>query len=222
MVGFILGSKSVQSQTFNDRGERIPTTFINTTPCYVIDIKSPTVHGYGSVQLGFMKTRKMAHSVKGNLTKAGIKDPLRFLREFRVGGDVVKFEEADGKKSVVLGEKKFIVGQEIKPSDMFVKGELVSASGVSKGKGFQGVVRRHHFKGGPKTHGQSDRLRAPGAIGMTTTPGRVFKGKRMAGRTGNDRVTLKGLMVMEVSDTGLKVKGLVPGAKGALIEIRKQ
>jgi len=221
MIGFILGEKSVQSQTFNEKGERIPTTLINTSPCYLIDIKTPTTHGYGCVQIGFKKTRQMPHSEKGKILKAGVKDPLRFLREFRVNDESVQFSQEEGKKAITIGDKKFTVGQEIKPVDMFKVGEIVAVSGISKGKGFQGVVARHGFKGGPKTHGQSDRERAPGAIGMTTTPGRVFKGKRMAGRTGGERVTVGGLIVVEVSDSMLKVNGLVPGAKNGLLEVRK-
>lgn len=221
MIGFILGEKSVQSQTFNEKGERIPTTLINTSPCYLIDIKTPATHGYGCVQIGFKKTRQMPHSEKGKILKAGVKDPLRFLREFRVDDESVQFSQEEGKKAITIGDKKFIVGQEIKPIDMFKVGEMVAVSGISKGKGFQGVVRRHGFKGGPKTHGQSDRERAPGSIGMTTTPGRVFKGKRMAGRMGGERVTVGGLIVVEVTDSMLKVNGLVPGAKNGLLEIRK-
>lgn len=224
MNGFILGEKSVQSQLFDQKGDRIPTTFIKTSPCFIIAIKSPDLHGYGSVQLGFKKVRQMKQSVKGVTTKAGVKDPLRFLREFRLDQkrSGVQFLEEEGKQLIMMGEKKFTIGQEIKPTDMFALGELVAVSGISKGKGFQGVVKRHGFKGGPKTHGQSDRLRAPGAIGMTTTPGRVFKGKRMAGRMGNERTTVQGLIVVEVKEDGVRVKGLVPGAQGALLEVRKK
>lgn len=223
MNGFILGEKSEQSQFFNDKGERIPTTFIKTSPCYIISIKSPDTHGYGCVLMGFKKIRKTKQSVKGSITKAGVKDPLRFLREFRLdkGKNNIQYVSEAGKPAIAMGEKKFVIGQEVKPTDMFTPGELVSVSGVGKGKGFQGVVKRHGFRGGSKTHGQSDRLRAPEAIGMTTTPGRVFKGKRMAGRMGNMRVTVQGLQVMEVSDMGLRVKGLVPGAKGGILEVRK-
>ncbi len=224
MNGFILGEKSIQSQQFLSTGERIPTTFIKTEPCYIISINSPSKRGYGSVQLGFKQTKRMDTSVKGTLTKAGVTTPLRFLREFRINEkrDSAQFTEENGKQTVTLLDKKFIVGQVIKPSDMFAKGDLVLVSGTSKGKGFQGVVKRHGFKGGPKTHGQSDRQRAPGSIGMTTTPGRVFKGKRMAGRMGSERVTFKGLMVVEVAENGIRVKGLVPGSTGGLLEIRKQ
>ncbi|MCL4363675.1 50S ribosomal protein L3, partial [Patescibacteria group bacterium] len=117
-------------------------------------------------------------------------------------------------------ETKIFVGEQIKPTIFFKKGDKVTVSGISKGKGFQGAVKRHHFKGGPRTHGQSHGERAPGSIGMTTTPGRVFRGKRMAGRMGNDRVTVKGLEVVDVIDGGIVVKGLVPGHNGNLLEVR--
>lgn len=221
MNGFILGEKSKQSQTFLASGERVPTTFIKTAPCYVVAIKSPKTNGYASVQLGFKQVRKIAKPTKGIIEKAGVKTPLRFLREFRVDNINIKLIEEDGKKMFTVGEKKFSIGQELKPTDLFVQGKLVAVSGVSKGKGFQGVVKRHGFKGGSKTHGQSDRQRAPGAIGMTTTPGRVFKGKRMAGRMGNDRITMSGFEVVEVKEDGLRIKGLVPGSIGGLLEVRQ-
>ena len=111
------------------------------------------------------------------------------------------------------------VGDKIKASDLFLKGDKISVSGVSKGKGFSGVVKRWGFAGGPKTHGQSDRERAPGSIGQTTTPGRVYKGKRMAGKMGKETVTIKNLQVMNITETDLTVKGLVPGPRGTLVTI---
>ena len=213
MTGFILGEKSEQSQTFDDKNEIIPTTKIKTSPCYLIDIKEPAKHGYFSVLLGFgqVKLGSQNKNIKkpnlGKITKAGVKTPLRFLREFRL--DRTKFNEFKLQK-----------GDEIKPTLFFKKGDFINVSGTSKGKGFQGVVKRHGFAGGPRTHGQSDRERAPGSIGQTTTPGRVFKGKRMAGRMGGKRATVKKLQVVEAKDDGLLVKGLVPGAKGGLLEVR--
>ena len=209
MNGFILGEKSEQSQTFDDKNERIPTTYIKTSPCYLIDVKEPTKHGYFSVMLGFGQSKNIKQPDMGKLAKAGVKTPLRFLREFRL--DKTRFNDF-----------KLRIGDEVKPTLFFKKGDFINASGISKGKGFQGVVKRHGFAGGPRTHGQSDRERAPGSIGQTTTPGRVFKGKRMAGRMGGKRATVKNLQVVEVKDNGLLVKGLVPGAKGGLLEIRSQ
>ena len=221
MVGFILGEKSDQSQTFDEKGERIPTTFIKTSSCHLIDIKEPKKHGYFSVMLGFGNQKNIKKSNQGKITKAGIKTPLRFLREFRLEPSFAKASAGKGKKTeLTIGNQKIVIGDEIKPSLFFKKGDLVNVSGVAKGKGFQGVVKRHHFAGGPRTHGQSHSERAPGSIGQTTTPGRVYKGKRMAGRMGGQRVTIKNLKVFDVKEDGLVIKGLIAGAKGGLIEIR--
>ena len=209
MAGFILGSKGKQSQVFDDKGERIPTTFIKTSPCFLIDIKTQDKHSYQSMTLGFGQTKNIKKPVQGQLTKAGIKTPLRFLREFRLDRVITKMDLT-----------KISAGTEIKPALFFKKGDLVDVSGISKGKGFQGVVKRHHFKGGPRTHGESRDERAPGSIGSTTSPGRINKGKRMAGHMGNERKTIKNLKVIEVKDDGLVIKGLVPGGKNGLLEVR--
>src|SRR5690606_18830189 len=116
-------------------------------------------------------------------------------------------------------EESLKPGTEVKPALFFQKGDEVKVTGTSKGKGFQGVVKRHGFAGGPRTHGQSDRERAPGSIGQTTTPGRVYKGKRMAGRMGGDTVTVRGLRVTEVTEEGIYVTGVIPGSKGSLVQI---
>ncbi|MGB9883124.1 MAG: 50S ribosomal protein L3 [Microgenomates group bacterium] len=222
-TGFILGEKSISSQQFDNQGRRIPITFIKTNPCFLVDIKTLDRDGYFSVKLGFGQIKNIKKSTQGQLKKAGINTPLRFFKEFRLDekNELIKLIEESGKKGIQIGEIKIFIGDQIKPTIFFQPGEKVKVSGTSKGKGFQGVVKRHGFAGGPKTHGQSDRLRAPGSIGMTTTPGRVFKGKRMAGRMGGKRVTIKGLEVVEVKEDGLILKGLVPGNKGSLIEIRK-
>ncbi|MBI3366090.1 50S ribosomal protein L3 [Candidatus Roizmanbacteria bacterium] len=221
MSGFILGEKSDQSQVYDDKGERIPTTFVKTSPCYVVDMKWPSKHGYFAVMLGFGQTKNIKKSIQGKVAKAGVKTPLRFFREVRLEGygDKIKLIDETDKKGITIGEIKLCVGDEVKPTIFFKKGDIVNVSGISKGKGFQGVVKRHHFAGGPRTHGQSDRERGPGSIGQTTTPGRVYKGKRMAGRMGGDRVTLKNLPVVDVKDDGLIIKGLVSGSKGGLLEI---
>ncbi len=222
MPAFILGKKSVQTQQFDKFGERIPTTFIDTSLCHLIDVITPDKRGYFSVKLGFGQTKNIKKPVKGELEKAGIKTPLRFLREFRIEQykDKIKFIEEGKKKGVQIGEAKIFSGDIINPNIFIKNGDLITVSGVSKGKGFQGAVKRHHFKGGSHTHGQSHSERAPGSIGMTTTPGRVFKGKRMAGRMGGERVTIKNLEVVEVKENGIVIKGLVPGAKGGLLEVR--
>ncbi len=222
MTGIILGEKSDSQQSFNDQGERIPTTFIKTNTCYLVDVKMPEKHGYFAIKLGFGQIKNIKKPTKGELDKAGIKTPLRFLKEFRLEkfSDKINVVDEGGKIGIALGELKIFRGDEIKPAIIFKKGEKVIVSGTSKGKGFQGVVKRHKFSGGPKTHGQSDRERAPGSIGQTTTPGRVYKGKKMAGRMGGGRITIKGLEIMDVREDGLVVKGLVPGAKGGLLEIQ--
>ncbi len=218
MKGFILGSKEDQNQQFNTQGIRIPVTFIKTTSCHLVNIR--TIDNYLYFKLGFGIIKNIKKSVKGELEKAGIKTPLRFLKEFKTNFNDVKVIEEDGKKGIEINGKKIFVGQELSPEIFFKVGDKVIVSGTSKGKGFQGVVKRHGFRGGPRTHGQSHGERAPGSIGMTTTPGRVFKGKRMAGRMGGERVTIKNLEVIEVKNDGLLVKGLVPGAKKSLLEIK--
>ncbi|MEK7097176.1 MAG: 50S ribosomal protein L3 [Patescibacteria group bacterium] len=222
MPVFLLGKKSVSSQQFDKNGERMPTTFIDTSSCHLIDIITPDKRGYFSVKLGFGQAKNIKKPVKGELEKAGIKTPLRFLREFRLEDykEKVQSIEEGGKKGIQIGDLKIFSGDVINPTLFLKSGDLIRVTGTSKGKGFQGGMKRHGFKGRSQTHGASRDERAPGSIGMTTTPGRVFKGKRMAGRMGNDRVTIKNIEVVEVKENGLLIKGLVAGAKGGLLEIR--
>ncbi len=208
MISTLLGSKMKMSQAFVE-GTRVPVTWIKTGPCVVTQVKTMDRDGYWSVQLGFSEknlknvTKPLKGHLKGVLTKN--KAP-RFLREVRLA------EESDLK-----------VGDIVKLGSVFRKGDVVVVSGTSKGKGFAGVVKRHHFAGGPKTHGQSDRHRAPGSIGQGTTPGRVLKGKKMAGRMGSDRVTVPNLIVVDIDKDKelLAVSGPVPGVTGGLLEIKK-
>jgi large subunit ribosomal protein L3 len=225
MTGFILGEKGEMSQIFDDQGIRWPVTKILTSSCYLIDIKTKDKDGYFAALLGFKAVKNIKKSVLGKLTKAGVKTPLRFLKEIRLPNsldDILVLKNEEGKvngleiKSLNL---KLKIGDQINPKLIFKVGDKVKVAGKSKGKGFAGVVKRHGFAGGPRTHGQSDRERAPGSIGQTTTPGRVYKGKRMAGRMGGERVTLKNLKMVEVGDDYLVVSGLVPGAKGGLLEV---
>jgi large subunit ribosomal protein L3 len=220
---FILGTKGVSSQVFTDKGVRVPTTAVHTRPCFVVGVRTKDVDGYWAIQLGFGQAKSIKKPQQEILNKAGIKTPLRFLREVRLDtpDQKLKLEVAEGKKKgIKVGEVEFHVGDQVEPSKFFAKGDMVEVTGTSKGKGFQGVVRRHNFAGGPRTHGQSDRERAPGSIGMTTTPGRVFKGKRMAGRMGNDTTTIKNLEIISVTADGVVLKGLVPGSVGGLIVMR--
>ena len=222
MPAFILGKKSIQTQQFDKNGDRIPTTFIDTSLCHLVDVITPDKRGYFSVKLGFGKTKNIKKPVLKELEKAGIKTPLRFLREFRMEDykDKVKLIVEGNKRGVQVGEVKVFSGDIINPTLFIKAGDLITVSGTSKGKGFQGGMKRHGFKGRSQTHGASRDERAPGSIGMTTTPGRVFKGKRMAGRMGSDRVTIKNIEVLEVKESGLLIKGLVAGAKGGLLEVR--
>lgn len=221
MDRFILGIKKSQSQMFDGKGSRVAVTTIETTPNYLLDIKLSEKNGYSAIIVGYGEGKNIPKPVLGLLKKAKVEKKLKNIQEFRFDPAVLAVVEKDGKKSISFGDIVVEVGQELKPNQLFALLDPVTVTATSKGKGFQGVVKRHAFKGGSKTHGQSDRQRAPGSIGMSTTPGRVFKGKRMAGRMGNETVTIKGLSVMEVSETGLVLKGLVPGAIGGLVRIKR-
>lgn len=205
----ILGKKVEQSQRFDGKGKRIPVTIVKAGPCIVVQIKNKDKDGYNAIQLGFenRKTTGLTKPIKGHLKKAGIEKAPRFLREIRV-------------KDIDLSLK---AGDVINISDLFTNNDQIDVTGISRGKGFTGVVKRHHFKGGPRTHGQSDRERAPGSIGQTTTPGRVYKGKRMAGRSGAEKTTVKNLQVFEVDKEKnlLIIKGLIPGVRNSLVTISK-
>jgi len=188
---------------------RVPVTRVFCGPCMVTQIKKDEKDGYWAVQLGFgsRKLKNLTKPLQGHL-KAVIKDKQgpRYLREIRLEK-----------------EPEFKVGDTILASDIFKKGDVVSVTGISKGKGFAGVVKRWHFAGGPKTHGQSDRQRAPGAIGQGTTPGRVLKGKHMAGRMGGDTVTVKNLHVVEIDQEKgeILLSGAVPGRSGGLVTVKR-
>lgn len=202
MLNSILGKKLGSTQKYTEKGKRIPVTIVQAGPCPVIQIKDKRI------QLGF-GTRKNANKpTMGHIKGANLKIAPQF------------FHEAE---STVEDLNNLKLGTEIKIADVLTPGDIVKVTGISKGKGFQGVVKRYGFHGGPKTHGQSDRERHPGSIGSTTTPGRVYKGKRMAGRMGGDTVTIKNLLVMDIDSEKnlLLVKGLVPGAKNGLLTITK-
>ncbi len=204
----ILGKKLGMTSIFDENGQMIPCTIIEAGPCYVTQIKTKEKDGYDAVQLGFdeIKERLVNKPMKGHFKKSGVR-PLRLLSEFRN-----------------FNGMKLELGAEVKV-DLFHQGDTVDVTGRSKGRGFQGVVKRHHFGGvGMTTHGQSDRVRAPGSIGGSSFPSRVFKGMRMAGRMGGDRVTVKNLKVLKViADSNiLIVKGSVPGAINSYLEIVKQ
>ena len=202
----IIGKKIGMTQLFQENGETVAVTAIQAGPSVVTQIKSRDRDGYDAIQVGFVenmvKQSQLSSPEMGHLR--GLEN-IRYLREFRT----------DDISSVKRGDKVDIG---------FLKhGDLINIIGFSKGKGFAGVVKRYHFAGGPKTHGQTDRHRAPGSIGSTTFPGRVLKGKRMAGHMGNERVTARNLEVIQADPERnlLLVKGTVPGANGGLLVIEK-
>jgi large subunit ribosomal protein L3 len=197
----ILGKKIGMTQLYRENLE-IAVTAIEAGPCCVTQVKTAAKDKYNAVQIGFGESKKLTKPEKGHLKGNG---SYRYLRELRLD-DV----------------KDYQVGQKIDVS-MFKPGDLVQIEGISKGKGFAGGVKRYHFRGGPKTHGQSDRHRAPGSVGSTTTPGRVFKGLRMAGHMGARKVTARNLEVVDIDQAKniVLLKGAVPGAKGGLLLIEK-
>ena len=198
----ILGRKVGMTQLLTARGEVVPVTIIEAGPCYVTQIKTMEQDGYTAIQLGFeeIQPKRLTKGQVGHLKKNSL-PTVRTLREVR-------------QKSV----EDYQVGQKLM-ADVFTTHERVDVAGISKGRGFQGGVKRYNFRGGPRTHGQSDRLRAPGASSSGTTPGRIYKGKHMAGHMGNAPVTISNLRVVLVDAERnlLAVRGAVPGAKGGLV-----
>ena len=201
----LIGKKIGMTSIFSEEGRNIPCTILEVGPCKVTQVKTEEVDGYSAIQLGFSehKISRVSKAALGHFKKAD-SAPLRKLVEFPADtnstlGDVVNVE-------------------------MFEEGDFVTVAGTSKGKGFQGVVKRHNFKGvGDATHGQHNRLRAPGSIGAASYPARVFKGMRMAGQMGNDRVKVENLEVLKVlaDKNMIVVKGAVPGARNSYITIEK-
>lgn len=203
----LLGRKIGMTSVFDESGQVIPCTVIEAGPCYVTHLKTKDRDGYEAVQIGFQEApeRLVRKPQRGHFARAQVK-PNRILREFPTAGAELQ------------------PGQEIRVDKVFAKGDIVSIVGTSKGRGFQGVVKRHHFGGGFRTHGQSDRERAPGSIGSSSYPSRVFKGMRMAGRMGGGRVTVHNLRVVGIIPDSniLLVKGSVPGAVNGYLEIHKR
>jgi large subunit ribosomal protein L3 len=203
MIQGLLGRKLGMTQVFDDRGVVHPVTVVEAGPCVVTQIKTEEKDGYQALQLGFLLDERLNQPERGHRQASGFMS--RHLREIKAN-DVSEFS----------------VGQVLN-ADVFAEGEVVDVTGTSKGRGFQGGVKRHGFAGGPKTHGQSDRHRAPGSIGSSATPGRVFKGMRMAGHMGNDRVTVQNLKVIRVDTERnlLLIEGSVPGPNQGLLIIRR-
>lgn len=205
MLKGLIGRKIGMTQIFDEAGVAFPVTLIEAGPCYVTQIRSDQKDGYSAVQLGFgeVHSKRLTGGQLGHLTANKI-PPLRFLREFRLKSP-----------DLSVGDKVTV--------EAFALGERIDVIGVSKGKGFAGVVKRHHFHGMDATHGTSDRNRAPGSNSSGTTPGRVYRGSRRAGHMGSERVTAQHLRVVLVdADRNLiGINGAVPGAKGSLVVLRE-
>ncbi len=204
----IIGKKIGMTAIFDEAGKNIPCTVIEAGPCMVTQVKTKVTDGYEAIQIAYddKKDKHTTKALKGHFAKAGV-SPKRIVREF------TRFEAGHQKK----------VG-EVLDASIFVEGEYIDVVGTSKGKGFQGVVKRHGFHGvGDATHGQHNRLRAPGSIGASSWPSRVFKGMRMAGRMGNERVKVINLQVMKIDKTNnlIVVKGAVPGANGSYVIVER-
>lgn len=205
MEAGILGEKIGMTRIFTKNGESIPVTVILAGPCRVIQRKNLEKDGYNAVQLGFKEVnkKKVSKPIIGHFIKFKV-EPLKYMREFKVDDS-----------------NKYSSGMEVKV-DIFKEGDKVDIISISKGKGFAGAIKRHHFSGGPKTHGQKEYFRSVGSMGATDA-GRVFKGKKLPGHMGSDRVSMKNIKVVKV-DLGrnlLLVKGSVPGAKGTMVIINK-
>lgn len=207
----IIGKKIGMTSMYDENGKSVPCTLIQAGPCVVTQVKSEETDGYTSVQLSYgeRKEKNTPSAMKGHFKKAGT-TPKHHVVEFR------NFRE--------LFEGQVALGNEIRVEEVFEEGDYVDAIGLSKGKGFQGVVKRHNFGGvGQATHGQHNRMRAPGSIGGASYPARVFKGMRMAGQTGNSRVKAINLRVMKImaDDNVIVVSGSVPGGKNSTIILEK-
>jgi len=201
----LIGKKIGMTQIFDENGAAVPVTLIEAGPCYVTQVRTVDKEGYTAVQVGFgeIKPKRLTQGELGHLKRNNL-SPLRILREFRAKDIQVK--EGD----------KVDVSQ-------FKVGEHVDVAGTSKGKGFAGAVKRYHFRGGPKSHGASDRLRAPGSNGSTTRPGRTYKGSRRPGHMGNERVSSQNIkvVVVDVERNLLGVSGSVPGAHNGIVVIKE-
>jgi large subunit ribosomal protein L3 len=203
----ILGKKIGMTQVFRPDGQVVPVTLLKAGPCVVVQRKTPTSDGYDAVQLGLVegvKPQRIAKPRAGHLKKASV-DGVKYLREFRL---------RPGDDDLKPGDRVLV--------DQFQPNQKVDVIGLSKGRGFAGLVKRHHFRGGPATHGSMFH-RAAGSIGASSFPSRVFPGMRMAGRMGNQQVTVRNLEIVEIDaeDNLLMVKGAVPGPNGSYVMVRR-
>ena len=203
----ILGEKLGMTQIYDAQSRAVPVTVIKAGPCHVVQVKEPDADGYSAIQIAFgdIKAKQVNKPTQGHYAKAGV-EPARYLVEVRVDDP-----------------SAYQVGQKIVVSDVLEEGKLADVTGLSKGKGFQGVMRRHNFSGQGAAHGNHKKHRAPGSIGACATPSRVFKGMRMAGRMGGDQVTTLNLLIVGVDTERnlLMLRGAVPGANGSMVLIRE-
>ena len=213
MINTLLGTKKGMTSTYDARGRRVGATVVEIAPNWITQVKTAeSKDGYSAIQLGYGTKKSVNKPQLGHGKKAGIETPIRWFREIRLQS-IDNSQQTEDLKP----------GQELKLDQVFSIGDAVKVTGTSKGKGFQGGVRRWGFHGGPKTHGQSDRHRAPGSIGSGTTPGRVYKGKKMAGHMGSETVSTKNLEVvgLDKEKNLLTIKGAVPGSVDGLIRIER-
>jgi large subunit ribosomal protein L3 len=207
MIQTLIGQKVDQSQKFLENGRRIPVTEVSVADNVVVQVKTVASDKYNAIQLGYGAKKRPTKALVGHVKKAKLAAVPAYVRE-------VAWESE---------QELPTVGQNVTVDSVFKAGDKIQVTGTSKGKGFAGVMKRHNFRGGPKTHGQSDRERAPGSIGQTTTPGRVYRGKKMAGHMGAETVTIQNLTVVDVDAVNKKlyVLGLVPGHKKTILTITR-
>jgi large subunit ribosomal protein L3 len=203
MIGLI-GKKREMTQLFAKDGTVVPVTLVETQPCVVTQIKTVEKDGYSAVQLGYGENRNVTQPLKGHLKRAKLKD-IKILMEFRISNP-----------------ENYSEGQKI-DSEIFEEGEIIDVSGCSKGKGFQGVVRRYGYSGGPKTHGSTSH-RVPGSVGASATPARVVKGKKLPGRMGGDTVTVRNAKIakIEKEKSIIAIKGAIPGSRNSIVVLQKK
>ncbi len=207
MIQALLGRKLGMTRIFDENGAVTASTLVEAGPCFITQLLTPERDGYTAVQLGFGERPRPNKPHKGHLKKAGLPD--------RQGIESLREVPADSLDDLELGARI--------DASIFAQGEIVDVIGTSKGKGFGGVVKRHNFSGGPKTHGQSDRWRHSGSVGSGTTPGRTFKGMRMAGHLGAARTTVKNLRILSVDPERnvLVIRGALPGPRGSLVLVQR-
>ncbi len=208
MIQALLGRKLGMTRVFDENGVVTASTLVEAGPCFITQLRTEDVDGYTAVQLGFGSRARPSKPQRGHLKKAGLPE--------RNGLEALREVPADSVEDLELGARI--------DASMFAQGEIVDVVGTSKGKGFAGVMKRHNFHGGPKTHGQSDRWRHSGSVGSGTTPGRTFKNMRMAGHLGDARITVKNLRILSVDPERniVALRGAIPGPKGGLVMIRKK